>query len=308
MRTVVLGFVATIMAVLPAWGQELTPIKLAEGVYAITGPRGAINTGFVVGDRGVFVYSCQLAEYDQRLAAIRSVAGGKPIRFVANGHYAWDDVGCNHMLAEQGAVILGNPEFARLLRPYWAGRVAGDLKGGRVKKEYLEGKRVEMALPSVLFDQKLTLDLGTHVVELIFMGKAHTPDNTVAWLPREKVLFTNDLLFAELHPVADERSDIANWQRILKTLAGWDPASVVPGHGRFTAGNGPKSLLELDRYWETLRGKVRTMKESGKSLEDVKKGIGAEFTEFSSWGKGGRLEPAEAVRSAAELIYGELSK
>lgn len=308
MRSFVLGLVTTALAVLPAWGQELAPIKLAEGVYGITGPAGAINTGFVVGDRGVFVYSCQLSELDQRLAAIRSVAGGKPIRFVANGHYAWDDSGCNHMLAEQGAVVLGNPEFARLLRPYWAGRVAADLKAGRVKKQYLEGKRVEMALPSVLFDQKLTLDLGSHVVELVYVGKAHTTDNTIAWLPREKVLFSNDILFAELHPVSDGRSDIANWQRILKMLAGWSPASVVPGHGRFAAGNGARPLLELDRYWETLRGKVRAMKARGKSLDEVKKDVVAEFTEFNHWGKGGRLEPAEAIRSAAEVIYGELPR
>src|SRR3989442_3082797 len=142
MRAFVLGVVATTLAVLPAWGQELTPIKLAEAVYGIEGSSGAINTGVVVGDRGVFVYSCQLADYDQRLAAIRSVARGKPIRFVANGHYAWDDTGCNHMLAEQGAVVLGNPEFARLLRPYWAARVADDrqTRGGKTKE--LQSKRV----------------------------------------------------------------------------------------------------------------------------------------------------------------------
>src|SRR3989442_8179318 len=158
MRALLLGFVATIATVLPAWGQELAPIKLAEGVYAITGPGGAINTGFVVGDRGVFVYSCQLTEYDQRLAAIRRVAGSKSIRFLANGHYAWDDTGCNHLLSEQGAVVLGNPEFARLLRASWAARAESDLRSRPVKREYLEGKRVEAALPSVLFDQKMTLD------------------------------------------------------------------------------------------------------------------------------------------------------
>jgi cyclase len=303
-----LAIALTLLVIAPAGSQELTPMKLAEGVYGITGPDGAINTGVVVGDRGVFVYSCQLTEYDQRLAAIRSVAWGKPIRFVANGHYAWDDSGCNHMLAEQGAVILGNPEFARLLRPYWPQRITADLKAGRVKKEYLEGKRAELALPSVLFDQQLTLDLGSHVIELIWVGKAHTPDNTVAWLPKEKVLFTNDVLFTELHPVSDERSDIAHWQRILRLLADWRPSSVVPGHGRFTANNGARPLLELDRYFETLRGKVRAMKESGKSLEEVKKGIVAEFTEYSAWGKGGRMEAPEAIRSAAELIYKELAR
>jgi cyclase len=286
----------------------MAPIKLAEGVYAITGPGGAINTGFVVGDRGVFVYSCQLTEYDQRLAAIRSVSAGKPIRFVANGHYAWDDTGCNHLLAEQGAVVLGNPQFARLLRATWAGRAESDLKSGRVKKEYLQGKRLEMALPAVLFDPKMTLDLGSHIVELIFLGTAHTPDNTVAWLPREKVLFTNDMLFAELHPVADERSDIANWQRLLKMLASWNPSSVVPGHGRFSQGNGSTPLLELERYFETLRRKVLALKDSGKSLDEVKRDVVAQFTEFSTWGKGGRLEPAEAIRSASEVIYREEGK
>jgi hypothetical protein len=128
MRGFLLGFVATSIAVLPAWAQQLAPIKLAEGVYAITGPGGAMNTSFVVGDRGVFVYGCQLAEYDQRLAGIRSVAGAKPILFVANGHFAWDDAGCNHMLAEQGAVVLGNPVFARLLQATWAARAASDLQ------------------------------------------------------------------------------------------------------------------------------------------------------------------------------------
>lgn len=31
----------------------------------------------------VFVYSCSIEDYDERLQAIRSVAGGKPVRFVA---------------------------------------------------------------------------------------------------------------------------------------------------------------------------------------------------------------------------------
>lgn len=294
-----------LLAVVPASAQDLAAIKLADGVYGITGRHGDINTGVVVGDRGVFVYSCQLTDYDERMAAIRAVAAGKPIRYVANGHYAWDDSGCNHVLAERGAVVLGNPEFARLLRPYWPQRVAADLKAGRVKRPYLEGKRVEMALPSVVFDKQLTLDVGGHVVELHWVGKAHTPDNTIAWLPREKILFTDDVLFAGLHPVSDDRSDIANWQRVLKMLASWGPSSVVPGHGTFQAGNGATPLLELDRYFETLRGKVRALKQAGKSLDEVKRELPSQFTEFASWGPGGRLQPAEAIRNAAELIYRE---
>ena len=295
------GFFSLTSPIVSGQEKPLTPIKLAEGVYGIMGPGGAINTGVVVGDRGVFVYSCQLAEYDERMAAIRSVAGGKPIRFVANGHFAGDDTGCNHLLAEQGAVVLGSKEFARQLLPYWPKRMEEELKQGKIKKEYLEGKKVEMAMPAITFDDKLTLDLGGHVVELIFMGKAHTPDNSIAWLPKEKILFVNDLLFVELHPTADDRSDVMNWQRILRTLASWSPATVVPGHGAFAPGNGIKPLQEMDRYFETMRAKVKAMKEAGKSLDDIKRGIRAELGEFAKWPR------EQAIPATAEQIYRELS-
>jgi len=208
---------------------------------------------------------------------------------------------CNHLFAEQGALVLGSKELARQLRPYWPQRAAEELKRGRTKREYLEGKRVEMAMPVITFDDNITLDLGSHVVELMFVGKAHTPDNTIAYLPKEQILFVNDLLFVELHPTADGRSDIGNWQAVLRKLATWPVTAVVPGHGAFAPGNGTKPLLELDRYFETLRTKVRAMKETGKSLDDIKKGIRTELGGFARW-------PRERVIPAtAEQVYRELS-
>lgn len=282
-------------------GYALEATKLAEGVYGIKGPGMDFNTSFVVGDRGVFVFGCALNSYEERLQAIRKVAGNKPIRFVANGHYAFDDTGCNHLFAEQGAIVVGNPEFARLLLPYWPEQIAEWLKRGRAKKEYLEGKRVEMAMPTILFDDKLTLDLGSHLVELHFVGRAHTTDNAIVWLPKEKILFADDLLFVELHPTADKRSDVANWQRILRNLASWSPVSVVPGHGVFGPGNGAKSLLEMDRYFEIMRAKIKAMKDTGKFLTDIKKGIRDELGEFAKW-------PRErAIPGTAEQVYRELT-
>ncbi|MBI4205481.1 MAG: MBL fold metallo-hydrolase [Betaproteobacteria bacterium] len=282
-----------------AFSQE-GAIKLAEGVYAIKGPGAGINTGVVVGDRGVFVFACDLRDYDRRLQAIRSVAGDRPIRFVANGHHAGDDTMCNHLFAEQGAVVVGSKELARQLLPYWPKRAAQELKQGKVKREYLEGKNVAMAMPAITFDDKITLDLGNHVVELISLGKTHTPDTIIAWLPKEKILFVGDLLFVEHHPTVDDRSDVGNWQRALKTLAGWSPASVVPGHGAFAPGNGAKPLLDQDRYFETMRAKVKAMKDAGKSVEEIKKGVQPELGEFAKW-------PRErAIPATAEQVYREL--
>lgn len=302
MKCGISGYLAFLFFFFPlaSFSQE-GAIKLAEGVYAIKGPGEDINTGFVVGDRGVFVYSCSIEDYDRRLQAIKSVAGGKPIRFVANGHFAGDDTLCNHMFAEQGALVLGSKELARQLLPYWPKRVEQELKRGKTKREYLEGKKVEMAMPAITFDDKITLDLGSHVIELISLGKTHTPDTTIAWLPKEKILFVNDLLFVELHPTADHRSDVVNWQRILRNLASWSPASVVPGHGAFAPGNGAKSLLEQDRYFETMRRHIRAMRDAGKSVDEIKNGIRAELGEFAKW-------PRErAIPATAEQVYRELS-
>lgn len=302
MKRGTLGYFAFLFLFFPlaAFSQE-GAIKLAEGVYAIKGPGTAINTGLVVGDRGVFVFACDLRDYDRRIQAIRSVAGGKAIRFVANGHHAGDDTMCNHIFAEQGAVVVGSKDLAVELLHYWPKRVQEELKQGKVKREYLEGKRVEMAMPAITFDDKITLDLGGHVIELISLGKTHTPDTVIAWLPKEKILFAGDLVFVEVHPTVDNRSDVGNWQRALRKVAGWTPASVVPGHGAFTPGNGAKPLLELDRYFETLRAKVKAVKDAGKSVEEIKKGIRAELGEFGSWLR------EQAIPATAEQVYRELS-
>jgi cyclase len=138
------------------------------------------------------------------------------------------------------------------------------------------------------------------VVELISLGKTHTPDTTIAWLPKEKILFAGDLLFVELHPTVDHQSDVANWRRVLKELASWSPASVLPSHGVFTPGNGAKLLLDQDRYFEILGSQIRAMRDAGKSLDEIKKGIRAELGDFAQWPREG------AIPAAAEQVYREL--
>ena len=139
------------------------------------------------------------------------------------------------------------------------------------------------------------------MIELIPLGKTPTPDTTIAWLPREKILFVADLPFVELHPTADKRSDMGNWQRVLKNLANWSTATVVPGHGAFAPGKGAKPLFEQDRYFETMRNQIRAMRDAGKSVDEIKHGMRAELGDFAKW-------PRErAIAATAEQVYRELS-
>src|SRR5262249_62246035 len=56
----------------------------------------------------------QFAELSDRIrAAVDSVGGGKPIRFVINTHWHGDHVGGNEKLARLGAVILAQDNVRR---------------------------------------------------------------------------------------------------------------------------------------------------------------------------------------------------
>ncbi len=59
-------------------------------------------------------------------------------------------------------------------------------------------------MPTLTFDQpKMTLTAGEFEIELIYTG-GHKPDQTILWLPEQKVLLASDLLFQGSYPLDAE--------------------------------------------------------------------------------------------------------
>ena len=52
----------------------------------------------------------------------------------------------------------------------------------------------------------------------------------MVYIPREKVLFSGDLLFTNYHPSLGE-ADIAGWVKALDYLMTMDVDKIIPGHG-----------------------------------------------------------------------------
>ena len=59
---------------------------------------------------------------------------------------------------------------------------------------------IKIIPPTFTFQDTLTLFVGETEVQLLHYGVAHSPSDTVAWLPETKVLFTGDLLFNDVVP------------------------------------------------------------------------------------------------------------
>ena len=151
----------------------------------------------------------------------------KPVRFVLDTHYHADHSYGNGVFAEQGATIVASDDTAAdsvaLNTPGWAKNTGtGDFDLHQYK----------LVHPQLTFHDKLVVDDGERRLEFLRVGPGHTRGDTVAWLPKERIVFTGDLCTTRAqNNLADPGMDPHGWVRILEKLADMNPAIVIPGHG-----------------------------------------------------------------------------
>jgi cyclase len=90
-----------------------------------------------------------------------------------------------------------------------------------------------MERPGIAFGDFMALDDGERRLELRRMGPGHTIGDSVAYLPREEILFTGDLCvnWRSGNNVSDRDANHPNWVRALNEMATWNVKTVIPGHG-----------------------------------------------------------------------------
>ena len=188
----------------------------------------------------------------------------KPVRFVFNTHYHHDHTFGNSVFVDAGATVISTRDTAAEM--HTLGQVEWDRGEGSRGHSLKEFRR---EFPTLTFDDRLVFDDGEHRVELIRMGPAHTRGDGVAFLPKEKILVTGDL-FVNGNPwgnnVADPDADYDRWLKVLDTMAGWDVAKVVPGHGAI----GDTSTIKLQRaYLASMLNQIRRGMASGKTADEL---------------------------------------
>ena len=186
------------------------------------------------------------------------------MRFVFNTHYHHDHTFGNCVFAGAGATIVSTQKTLEEMHTFgqYEWDHASEYSGADMSTYRRE-------FPSLTFDQKLVFDDGSHRVELIRMGPAHTGGDGVAYLPREKILVTGDLC-VNGNPwgnnVADANADYDKWISVLATMAGWDLKIIVPGHGE----PGTVETLKQQRlYIADMLTKVREGIKAGKSKQQL---------------------------------------
>jgi cyclase len=279
----------------PSWNTELR--ELAPNVYAYIQAGGpgrdnvsVSNAGIIVGDDGVMVIDTLTAPLHAKnfIAAIRKVTD-KPFRHVINTHHHSDHVNGNQYFMP--AEIVAHPYCREEVLKMVAGPALWPKREG-----WADGTEPRQIVPPVTtFDTRMTYHYGRTVVELIFMGPAHTYGDIVAYLPQHRILFAGDIAFYYVAPFA-QNAHVSKWLETIDRIMAMDVQTIVPGHGPI---GGKNELAEMGEYFVVLKREARPRFDAGMSAgraaADIRMG------KFENW-----IGPERIVMDTVRL-YAEFS-
>ncbi|ODU13018.1 MAG: MBL fold metallo-hydrolase [Thiobacillus sp. SCN 64-35] len=231
--------------------------KVVDNVYAIVGPLGQrsadndglnANFGFVVTTHGVILIDSGASRLGaEKLAAAVARVTDKPVRWVVNTgsqDHRW--LG-NDYFAARGAEVIALARTAATQAEYASQHLEG-MK--RFLGERMTGTK---PLPAPHTREAGVLELGGERLELAYTD-AHFPGDARVWLPRQRVVFSGDLVYVDRLLGVLPWSSVQNGQRAFKALAALAPLHIVPGHGRVC--DLAQAQRETGDYYDFLANRV----------------------------------------------------
>ena len=261
------------------------------------------NCTVVIGEEAaLMVDTGQFPSLAKRMVADIKKFTSKPVRYVVNTHWHFDHVWGNgvvreafpgvaiisteytrQMIEEEGPKTIKNQpgvntQQAQELRKWISdgklpdGRAISDAAAARLKREAdtlehinLEFPQTVHTPPAVGFQNELTINLGKREVKLMWLGRANTGGDAIAWLPDTKLLLTGDIVVA---PVPFAFGSYMNeWPAVLQKMIDMKPALIVPGHGPLMHDTSYFQLLK--ETMEALTSHVKQAVAQGKDLKET---------------------------------------
>lgn len=237
--------------------------KITDGVYYATA-NGTMITGsndvVIVNDDDVMLVDAGTTPAVAR-ALVQDVKllSDKPVRWVVNTHFHYDHTDGNsvfgpdvqiigHEYVRQAIVNLDvlHREPFKTAQANLPGQIESLKKQVSAEKDAQQRATLQQQLaateaeqkqfaeikptpPTMTYASNLTLFRGRREIRLLFLGRGHTPGDTVVFLPKERIVCTGDLMESRLAYMGDGIFD--EWVTTLDALKKLDFDTVLPGHG-----------------------------------------------------------------------------
>ena len=247
--------------------------EVAEGAYAYIQDDGSWfvnNAGILVGSRqGLLVDTCATVNRTRELLSTARGIGLPPNPLVVATHHHADHT--NGLSLVEPSAIIAHAEVPGEMAAAFAIPPPGLF-------EEVEWGEIEVCSPTLTFEDRLSLDLGGLVAEVVYCGSAaHTRGDSYVYLPESRVLFAGDLVFNGVTPFAAMGS-ISGWIEALVNLAELAVDVVVPGHGELCD---TSVMRSVGRYLRLVQEVARGAVEAGVSPLEAARSI--DLGEFAGW-------------------------
>jgi cyclase len=259
--------------------------EVASRVFAYvqaTGETGISNAGLIVGaESATAVDALMVPSMTRRLVAAIRKTTRKKVATLVSTHHHLDHTGGNRFF--RGSTIVATDKCRASL--------AGGFPPVSILKEFMpafarEFPLPELQLPTVTFGDRLVLHDGDREIHLWHPGTpAHTAGDASVFLPKERVLFTGDLAFHYVTPLAFQ-GHVGRWIEAVDRALAFEADVIVPGHGPI----GTKADVRLMReYLALVHQESRIRFDAGMPAEaaarDIKLGV------YASWREPERILP-----------------
>jgi cyclase len=230
--------------------------KIADDLHVIVGNGG--NVAVLTTDEGVILVDDKFEkDVPEILAKVKAITT-KPVRYIINTHHHGDHTGGNQKMFEAipGLEIVQH-QNAR------AKMVEGRMPG----------------IPRVTFGNETAIHLGGKEVRAYYFGRGHTNGDITVFFPAHRVMHLGDM-YNTGGPFIDVKGGGSglDWTKTIYNALKLEADTVIPGHGAI----GKKSdLAAWNGKFETMRNRLRVLKQQGKSKEEA---IGAIQVDDLGWG------------------------
>ncbi len=148
--------------------------------------------------------------------------------------------------------------------------------------------------PSIVYSERMRIELGGTTIELLHPGLNHSDDATVMYFPEERVVFATEfladaLVTDEIHSLPSacgpfDGSPLAEWIRSYRAVEALDFDVLAGGHGELF----DKAAVTATReYFEDLTAAVSAGMAAGTPLAELKATL--ELPKYRDWANYDRL-------------------
>lgn len=233
------------------------------------------NSAVLITDEGVLVVDTGMHPDDAErvLGEIRKYTDA-PIRYVINSQFHGDHYMGNVVFQREGATFIAHKDTQKIIEE----RFQSEVETRSFADRGQDPAEVVLVLPDILFESRMTLELGGRTVELIYLGAGQNEGDTLIYFPHARALHTGGVFHNRSWANTSYTPSFDGWLTVLREMKSIDADTYLPPHGALATGDDLDAFIQ---FIDELNSGVRAAVDDGMPLQTMLEQL--VFDQYSDW-------------------------